>query len=163
MTSDLMLPGKWTVRAHGRRLVLVKKPNEKSAHVIMKALLWALYLPRYPQLTVEVGLGLRYKPDLVATDEREWPVFWAEAGQVGVEKIRTLCRRYRDTHLVVAKWDVSLDSWREILDEAVAQVPRRAPVDLIRFPADSRERFVSRRGEIVVGFESLERISWGGS
>jgi hypothetical protein len=44
---------------------------------------WALYLPLYPNLSVEIGVGDRYKPDVVALGEDGRPLFWAEAGQVG--------------------------------------------------------------------------------
>ncbi len=57
MTEDLLLRRKWTLRAHGRQVVFVKKPVESSTHVVMKALLWALYLPQYPDLTVEIAIG----------------------------------------------------------------------------------------------------------
>lgn len=43
VTSDLMLRRKWTLRAHGRQVVFVKKANESGEHVLMKALLWALH------------------------------------------------------------------------------------------------------------------------
>jgi hypothetical protein len=36
----------------------------------MKALLWALYLPIYPKLSVEIAIGDRYRPDVVELDLR---------------------------------------------------------------------------------------------
>ncbi len=60
MTDELRLRRKWTFRAHGRQVVFVKEPVESTEHVVMKALLWALYLPDYPGLTVEVGIGDRF-------------------------------------------------------------------------------------------------------
>lgn len=62
MTSELMLRRKWTLRAHGEQVVFVKKRNERAEHVLMKSFLWALYLPDYPDLTVEISIGDRYKP-----------------------------------------------------------------------------------------------------
>ena len=73
MTLDLLLRRKWTLRAGDRQVVLIKKPYESTEHVVMKALLWALYLPDYPDLTVEVGVGDRYKPDVVALDSHPPP------------------------------------------------------------------------------------------
>jgi hypothetical protein len=89
VTDDLLLRRKWTLRAHGRQVVFVKKPVESSTHVLMKALLWALYLPAYPNLAVETGVGDRYRPDVVALDAQGEPVFWGEAGDVTVAKIRS--------------------------------------------------------------------------
>lgn len=155
MTSDLFLRRKWTLRAHGRQVVFVKKSNESSEHVLMKALLWALYLPHYPDLTVEVPIGDRYKPDVVALDERGQPRFWAEAGDVGTAKIRSLARRYRSTHFAIAKWEASLEPLQAIVADALGDLNRRAPFDLISFPGDSAERFIDGAGHIWVSHGDL--------
>lgn len=84
MTSDLFLRRKWPLRAHGWQVIFVKQPNESSEHVLVKALLWALYLPQYPGLAVEVAAGDRDKPDLVALDGCGALHFWAEAGHIDV-------------------------------------------------------------------------------
>ena len=49
MTDELFLRRKWTLRAHDRQVVFVKKSYESDTHVLMKALLWALYLPDVPK------------------------------------------------------------------------------------------------------------------
>lgn len=156
--SDFLLPRKWTLRAHGRQVVLIKRPNEQSAHVLMKALIWALYLPVYPDLAIELVIGDRYKPDVVALDEQGRPRFWGEAGQVGVEKIRSLTRRYRQTHMAIARWDTRLDPLAGIVSAALAGQERTAPVDLLRFPADSAERFVAADGTLTLTHADLEWI-----
>lgn len=161
MTDELLLRRKWTLRAHGRQVVFVKKPYESATHVLMKALLWALYLPDYPDLTVEVGIGDRYKPDVVALDDRGEPRFWGEAGEVSVAKIRSLARRYRDTHFALAKWDMRLDPLMAIVSAALEGPRRRAPFDLISFPADSADRFVDDDGSIHVSHDELEWVRLG--
>ena len=158
MSGDLFLRRKWTLRAHGKQVVFVKRANERTAHVLMKAFLWALYLPAYPDLTVEVPVGDRYKPDVVALDRDGRPRFWAEAGQVRTRKIRSLGRRYRDTHFAIAKWDADLDLVTGVVSEALTGLERAAPVDIISFPADSGERFVDERGQITVCFDDLEWV-----
>jgi hypothetical protein len=75
MASDLMLRRKWTFKAHGKQVVFVKHAKEQSAHVVMKALLWALYLPEYPELSVEIPVGDRFKPDVVALGPDTQPIF----------------------------------------------------------------------------------------
>lgn len=142
---------KITVKAHDRQLVLIKKDKERIEHVWMKALLWALYLPDYPAVQVEVGIGDRYKPDLVARDAEGSPIFWGEAGQVGVQKVESLLRRYPTTHFAWAKWDTRLTPYAEIIDKARRNNrPRPAPVDLLAFPADSVERFIAPDGQITL-------------
>lgn len=155
MTEDLLLRRKWTLRAHGRQVVFVKKPVESSTHVVMKALLWALYLPQYPDLTVEVAIGDRYKPDLVSLDERGEPRFWGEAGDVSTAKIRSLARRYRRTHFALAKWDTRLDPLTGIVEDALRGLGRSAPFDLISFPPDAVDRFIADDGTIRISHAEL--------
>ncbi len=157
MTDELLLRRKWTLRAGDRRIVLVKRPRERDTHVLMKALLWALYLPEYPNLMVEVAVGDRYKPDVVALNRRGEPCFWGEAGQIGVDKIRSLARRYRCTHFAIAKWDARLEPLAAIVGEILTGLHRQAPFDLISFPPDSGERFIDEEGRIHITHADL---SW---
>jgi hypothetical protein len=158
MDRDLMIRRKWTLRAHGKQIVLVKRVNEQNSHVIMKAFLWALYLPVYPEINVEVSIGDRYKPDLVALDNQGRPTFWGEAGQLSVEKIRSLLRRHRGTHFAIAKWKVPLSPFLQIVKNILADIKRESPLDLIRFPVDSVTRYIDERGEIHIGHDMLEWI-----
>ena len=161
MTDDLFLRRKWSLRAHGRQVVFVKRSNERTAHVVMKALLWALYLPEFPSLTVEVRIGDRYKPDVVALGPDERPQFWGEAGEVGQVKIRSLFKRYRTTHFAIAKWDQRLTPHLAIVKKVLTGLPRSAPVDVISFPADSVQRFIDEQGQIDISHEQLDWIRLG--
>ena len=156
VASDLMLRRKWTFKAHGKQVVFVKRVKEQSSHVLMKALLWALYLPDYPDLFVEIGIGDRYKPDVVARGPDGQPLFWGEAGKVGADKIRSLARRYRHTHFAIAKWNTGLDPFIGLVSDAVAGLHRSAPFDLLSFPANSAERFVDEHGHIHLTHTVLE-------
>jgi hypothetical protein len=137
--NALALSRKWTLRAHGRQVVVVKKRRERASHVLIKAFIWALYLPEYPDLKIEVGIGGRYTPDVVQLDQRGRPVFWGEAERVSLKKTRALVARFPSTHLVFGKWAAPL-----------------APVDLIRFPAESAARFMDGDGRITIDFADLE-------
>jgi len=153
---------KLTVRAHGDRLVLVKRKQERIEHVWMKAFLWALYRPPYPDLGVEIDVGDTYKPDVVAMNRRRRrPTFWGEAGHVGPEKIDALVTRHPDTHLAFAKWDNSLDHTRQAIEAAVHDTTRRAPIDLIRFPPGGDERFLDAKGRVSVSWDELHWIRVG--
>jgi hypothetical protein len=158
MEHDLRLRRKWTVHAHGRQIVVVKRPYEKHIHVLMKAFLWALYLPHYPDLTVEIAVKDRFKPDLVALDEMGWPNFWKEAGHISFDKIRLLIRRYRSTHFVISKWKSHLDPFIKILNYAMGGIARQSPVDLTTFQENSGERFIDDSGHIQISHEQLEWI-----
>jgi len=158
MNQELWLPRKWTFRAHGKQTVFIKKAFESDSHVLLKALIWALFLPDYPNLSVEIQIGERYKPDLVQMDDRGQPVFWGEAGRVSQRKTQALVKRFRSTHLVFAKWDTSLAPFHKMLLKATKSIQRAAPVDLISFPGDSRERFIDRDGTIQIAFEDVARL-----
>ncbi len=155
MNSDLKLRRKWTLRVYGKQMVFIKKPFESDVHVMTKAFIWALFLPDYPHLCVEIPVGGRYKPDVVQFDEKGEPIFWGEAGHVGRRKMRTLVRRHRSTHLVFAKWDLDLAPFSRILQKETASVHRQAPVDLISFPAASDERFIQPDGSIQMTFDDI--------
>lgn len=153
--DELRLRRKWTLRAHGRQVVFVKRPVESTEHVVMKALIWALYLPQYPDLTVEISIGDKYKPDVVGLDARREPVFWGEAGDVSTAKIRSLARRYKRTHFALAKWRTRLEPLAAIVADALDGLNRSAPVDLISFPEDAAERFIDDDGVIRVSHDDL--------
>ncbi len=153
--SDLHLRRKWTLRAHGAQVVFVKRPIEKTTHVLMKAFIWALYLPDYPDLLVETSIGLRYKPDVVAVDALNEPRFWGESGQVGAEKLDTLLRRYRDTHFAFAKWDMRIDMLAQSIQALTARVRRTAPIDILQFAPDSAERFIAADGTISLSHHDI--------
>ena len=150
MSSSLDLRRKLTFQAHGRKVIFIKKPVEHMRHVIMKALLWAIYLPDYPRLGIEIAIEKRYKPDLVELDDNGAPRFWGEAGKVGVKKMRTLVQHYRHTHIAFAKWDSRLTPFEKIINKAQVDRQRTAPVDLISFPGDSENRFIDAGGRIEV-------------
>jgi hypothetical protein len=158
MNSDLKLRRKWTLRAHGYQMVFVKKPFESGMHVITKAFIWALYLPEYPNLSVEIPVGDRYKPDVVQFDDTGEPVFWGEAGQVSRRKIQALVLRHRFTHLVFGKWDLDLEPLYRIVSKESGAARRQAPVDLISFPAESDLRFIKPDGTIQISFSDIRHV-----
>ena len=157
--TDLYLRRKLTFHAHGRTLVLVKRSNEKIEHRLMMALLWALYLPQCPDLRIDVPIGARYRPDLVQLGLDGCPEFWGECGEVGLEKLRVLCARYRETHLVFAKWAINIQPFAALIAAALEDARRTAPVELIGFDSDAA-RFVDQTGGIQIDFADVSRRQW---
>jgi hypothetical protein len=158
MEYDLKLRRKWTFRTQGKQIVLVKKHYEKSVHVLMKGFIWALYIPHYPNVTVELGVGDRYKPDVVAIDQQGMVEFWGEAGQISVEKIHSLLRRYRSTHFAIAKWRSSLNPLIDVVKAGLEGLKRSSPVDLINFQEKDVERFINEKGNITIDHHSLDWV-----
>ncbi len=155
MDADLALKGKYTFRVDGQKLILVKKPVESLRHVVMKALLWALYLPHYPQLQVEVSIGNKYKPDLVHTASTG-PVFWGEAGTVSTAKLRRILKRFPQTHFALAIWNGSLAPLASRVRRQSDGLARRAPVDIIRFPNDADRQFIDDGSNIHIRHRDVE-------
>lgn len=139
-------------------MVFVKRPNETTAHVVMKSMLWGLYLPTYPDLAVEIALADRYQPDLVSFGEDRRPRFWGEAGQVTAAKIRSLAKRYRGTHFAIAKWAIRLAPHVAIVKKALAGIERSVPFDLLILPDDAVERFIDEHGTIRLTHDDLEWV-----
>jgi hypothetical protein len=155
---------KLTLRAHGEQVVFVKHKQERIEHVWMKAFLWALYLPRYPEVSVEVSVGDKYKPDVVQMDRlRRRPVFWGEAGQVGADKIEALVRRYPSAHFAMCKWDASLDPFVKQVEAAVHGVDRSGAFDLLSIPADAPDRFIDAKGGVSLTLDDLKWVRIGNS
>ena len=158
MTHDLKLRRKWTFRAHGKQIVFIKKPFESEIHVLTKAFLWALFLPDYPNLFVEIQVGDRFKPDLVQLNDDGKPVFWGEAGRVSPKKMRSLVHRFRSTHLAFAKWNMNLKPFQAMINKQIESTRRLAPVDLISIPAGSDEHFIGQDGTIQIAFSDVNRV-----
>lgn len=145
--------------------MLPKRAGEKASHVWLKGFLWYLYLPQYPHAQVEKPIGHRFKPDVVAFAEpgvsypQAQPLFWAEAGQVTLQKLQTLFRQFPATHFAVAKWG-NLGPWFELLNKVVVPSRRRAPIDLLFFPEDSLERFVAADHDIQLELPQVLVHRW---
>ncbi len=160
IVSERFLPRKLVFQAHGRMLVLRKRAEEKPEHRVMMALLWALYLPRYPQLRIDVPVRLRYRPDLVQLGQQEQIEFWGEAGAVSVDKLHYLCRRLRDTHLVFARWDAQPRAFATLIERALQDSQRQAPVELLGF--DERAlASIGDDGTIQPAETVVWRTTWG--
>lgn len=165
MPSDPIIPRKWALSAHGQRNVFIWGRQERSVHTVMKAFLWALYLPDYPQMSVEIRIEDRYKPDVVAMPPQpsiysviQEPLFWGEAGQVGRDKIYALVRKYPGTHFAIAKWNTTLHPYVTLVEQALAGVKRQAPFDLWTFPQDSVKRFIDDQDQIRLNRDDLEWV-----
>jgi hypothetical protein len=161
MSDPVSLRRKLTVRAHGQSLVLIKRPMERAEHVIQKALLWAIALPQYPAVRVEVPLPQpsRYKPDPLAVDSRAEPIFWGECGEVATEKLRFLLSRFRHTHFVFSKWNTRLGPFAAFIEAALADSRRAAPVELIGFPPDAAD-WIADNGAIAIPRGGYESRRW---
>ena len=145
------------LRLSGRPLHLRKARGESVQHLLLKGLLWALLLPSHPEAACERDLGLRYRPDVVALDGAGTPCWWGECGSVKASKLRELSAAFPRTRVTIAKWGrTDLRGYGGTLKRELALPnPRAAPFELVSFPADSVERFLSEDGELAIGWDDV--------
>lgn len=86
-----------------RRVRLWQRSGESYEHVLMKALGYALFVEDFPQMEIEIKVGLRYKPDLVARGAAGAFLFWGEAGDNSFRKTLWLLKHARVEKLVLFK------------------------------------------------------------
>lgn len=67
-------------------------------------------------------------------------------------------RAYIATGSAIGKWDSKLDPHARTIRRCLEDVKRNAPFDLIRFPADSVDRFIDENGVIRVSRRDLEVV-----
>lgn len=142
----------------GHRVRLWQRTGETYGHVLMKALGYAMYVGEYPSLQIELRVGLRYKPDLVALNESNgaqagrgprFP-FWGECGMVSMRKVAWLLKHGDLKRLVLFKIDWGVQAFAGELRAAVGERYREAGrLTLINFAGDIAERAASRRIESV--------------
>jgi hypothetical protein len=136
----------------GRRVRLWQRAGESYEHVLMKALGYAMFVGRYPQLEIERRVGLRYKPDLVALSDapargegRRFP-FWGECGMVTVRKVAWLLKHGDIERLAVFKMTAAPRAWAEEVRAAVEPRHRQdGRAVLVNFVSDIVERTRTRR------------------
>lgn len=156
MSREYLQRRHWKLSAHGQQIHLVNGGREREVHILMKAFLWALYLPQYPDLQIERRVDDRYKPDVVSMDEAAGkPRFWAEAGRVSPDKVAALVKRYRYTHFVIAKWSPNITVPARMVADALQGVKRDAPFDVIGFADDHIEQFLDSDGNLSPRFEAV--------
>jgi len=143
---------------------LRKAAGESIEHLLLKALVWALYLPAHPSAVCEPGPlsrldvyggGLPFHPDVVALTPSGEPTWWAECGSVSVRKLEALSRAHPRSRFTIAKWG------RSDLRGYAAQLRASLPADaagrfeVISWPADAPERCIDQDGAVHVSFDDL--------
>ncbi|HEX8559303.1 MAG TPA: hypothetical protein VF668_14450 [Pyrinomonadaceae bacterium] len=151
----------------GRRVRLWQRRGESYGHVLMKALGFAMFAREHPNLEVELPVGLRYKPDLVAlNDAGGGPpragarfLFWGECGAVSMRKVAWLLKHGDTERLVLFKIDCGVTAYtRELRDSVEPRYRGRGRLTLVNFRADVAGRVEGKRVEEVPGnwYEKIE-------
>ncbi len=130
---------------------LWQKPGETYEHILMKALGFAMFVGKYPNLEIETKLGLRYTPDLIAFDAKNDYAFWGECGLNSIRKTHWILKHTRTEKMVLFKIGFHADSLIKQLRE---QIPAK-------YRADGRLRIINFGNEIVKLTETkqIEKVS----
>ncbi len=135
----------------GQKVRLWQRNGESYEHILMKALGCAMFARQYPTLEIEVKVGLRYKPDLVARDAAGNFLFWGEAGANSLRKTAWLLKHTRTEKLVLFKIGQSVKQLVEQLREEIpAKYRPSGRLVLINFVGDIK---------ILTAAKQIERVA----
>ena len=121
----------------GKRMRLWQRPGESYGHVLMKALGYAMFAPVYPNLEIEIRVGLRYKPDLIAAGADGTFAFWGECGQNSIRKTHWILKHTRTEKMVLFKIGANVSQLvKQIREEIPAKYRANEKLTLISFVSE---------------------------
>ncbi len=89
------------------KLVLVARQEEKAEHLALKLAAFAMFLPLNPTVdppsTHPTLLGIDMRPDLFTLNAAGEVDVWVECGEVSINKVDKLTRRFPHARIVVIK------------------------------------------------------------
>ena len=156
--DELKLKRKTTFRFKNFQIVLDKKSIEKPEHVSMKALLWAMYIEEFPALKVEIKVGGRYKPDLVAQDSLGNIQLWVEAGRVKPAKVAKLASTHKAARIVIARWGNAPSFRTSLLKVLSPEQLNSGRITLINFIPEQCRECIDSNGKIDLGKVGYRKI-----
>ena len=134
----------------GKRMRLWQRQGESYEHILMKALGFAMFSGKYPTLEIEVKVGLRYKPDLIAQNAQGDFLFWGECGANSLRKTVWLLKHTRTQKLALFKIDQNLEQLtKQLREEISAKYRLQSRLILINFVGDIVSLTVSKQIEKV--------------
>ena len=128
-----------TFRLGHRRIKLWQAAGESYEHVLMKALAFSIFTRGNPHLQIEVKVGLRYKPDLIAIAGDGTFDLWVECGMISITKATWLAKHTTARRIVICKIDLNADQFIKQLRTAIASKYRPAGrLSILNFVSDIR-------------------------
>jgi len=121
----------------GQRIRLWQRNGESYEHVLMKALGYSMFAEKYPTLEIEMKVGLRYKPDLVARNRIGDFLFWGEAGANSLRKTAWLLKHTQTRKLALFKIGRNVNQLiAQLREEIPAKYRPKDRLILINFVGD---------------------------
>ena len=134
----------------GNRVRLWQRTGESYEHVLMKALGYAMYFKKFPTLEIEIKVGLRYKPDLIARNIAGDFLFWGEAGANSIRKTSWILKHTRTEKLVLFKIGRNVASLiKQLREEIPAKYRADGRLTLINFVKNITDLTASKQIEKV--------------
>lgn len=121
----------------GKRMRLWQRVGESYEHVLMKALGFAMFAGEFPTLEIEIKVGLRYIPDLIAQNAAGEFLFWGECGSNSLRKTAWILKHTRTEKLVLFKINQNHEQLtRQLREEIPAKYRSPNRLILINFVGD---------------------------
>ena len=125
---------------------LWQQRGESYEHVLMKALGYAMHIQEFPSLEVERGVGLRYKPDLIAFASDGSFDFWGECGLITIRKAVWVAKHSGAKRLTIFKIGHDLDQLTNQLRQEIEPKYRESGrLRIVNFVRDIRDLTASRQ------------------
>ena len=153
---------KYTFSFKDKRIVFNKLAHESEFHPFAKALIYALYHKQYPTMRVEAKIDDRFQPDLNALGLDGAMLFWAEVGNVSINKIEKLFKKYRQAHFVFIKEAADVPTFEMHLEKRFKKAPRLPLIDIVVYPEHFHDWYVSEEGDVFIPLEEVTVIRWHG-
>jgi uncharacterized protein YaeQ len=123
-----------------RKVVFVSQENETDEHLALKLAAFVLFFGHEPMAEISsknpAMAGQEFRPDLVALNDAGEIKLWIECGNVTVNKMDKLIRRYREARIVVLKETVhEAQNLRKML--AKNDIAHSERIEVLAFPGDS--------------------------
>jgi len=123
----------------GKRIRLWQRIGESYEHILMKALGYAMFVGKYPNLEIETKLGLRYTPDLIAFNAKIDFSFWGECGQNSIRKTHWILKHTRTDEMVLFKIGINAE---QLIKQIREEIPQK-------YRADGRLKLINFCNNIV--------------
>ncbi len=151
---------KFTFQFKDKKVVFAKAAQESEFHVYGKVLVYALYRKEYPTIKVEPKVDERFQPDLSAISYDGTVVFWAECGNVSMDKIVKLFKKFRQAHYVFVKLAKDLPLFEKQLEKNAGDMLSLPLVEIITYPEHFHEWNVSETGDVFIRREDVDIRVW---
>lgn len=133
------------------RVRLWQRNGESYAHILMKALGYAMFVGKFPNMEIETRVGLRYKPDLIARKQNGKFAFWGECGQNTIRKTVWLLKHSGTEKFVLFKIGFNV---KPLIEQLRREIPKKYRADgrasVINFVSDIAEITADKKIEKVL-------------